>query len=158
MIEHFGLIAVSGGDDHILRCRLPRRAWNAIRDEAKRVLNERLREKKLTIGRWNAGDNAVERLLGRELCPLAWAVEKADSTLYPVACASWIALKREEKWWLFRMCDVATGEADAADVGWRKAVRVAFTEVPGPKVANKKKRPVGPSDGDLFPLPLFGDR
>ena len=54
-------------------CRVP--AWSAIAEEAKRVLNERLKEKKLATSRWQAGTNKVERLLGRELCVLAWGVE-----------------------------------------------------------------------------------
>ena len=43
------------------------------REEAKRVLNERLKEKKIATSRWSSGINKVERLLGRELCVLAWA-------------------------------------------------------------------------------------
>jgi hypothetical protein len=160
IIENFGLHAEFNEDAVLLRCRLPRRAWNGIRDEAKRVLNERLREKGLKPSRWNAGDNQVERLLGRELCLLAWAVETAQPSEYPAACAAWAALKPEEKWWLFRMCDSATGTADDVDVGWRKAVRVAFTETPGPLTSTKKKKktPKAIEEADLFSLPFAEDR
>ncbi len=73
--EHFGLqCGTNGMPDSIVRSRLPRTAWSAIAEEAKRVLNERLKEKKLSTSRWSSGVNKVERLLGRELCVLAWGV------------------------------------------------------------------------------------
>ena len=153
--ENFGIHASSDEDARLLRCRLPRRAWNAIKDEAKRILNERLKEKDLKPGRWNVGATKVERLLGRELCILAWAVETAKPEHYPAACAEWAALKPEEKWWLFRMCDAATGAADDADIGWRKALRIALTETPGPNSPTKKKarKPSKSEQEDLFLLP-----
>ena len=159
IVENFGLHAEAEDDALLLRCRLPRRAWNGIREEAKRVLNERLREKGLKPSRWNAGDNPIERLLGRELCLLAWAVEAASPSQYPAACAAWSTLKPEEKWWLFRMCDDAVGSADDTDTGWRKAVRIAFTETPGPHtVVKKKTTPKAAIEADLFSLPLSEGR
>jgi hypothetical protein len=47
IIENFGLHATSNEDACLLRCRLSRRAWSGIKEEAKRALNERLREKGL---------------------------------------------------------------------------------------------------------------
>lgn len=132
IIEKFGVNSQSDDVDELLRCRLPRPAWTGIREEAKRILNERLREKKLKPSRWMPGENKVERLLGRELCLLAWAVEAAQPAQYDAACVSWAALKPEERWWLFRMCDNATGAAADIDRGWRKAVRIGLTETPGP--------------------------
>jgi hypothetical protein len=158
--ENFGIHASSDEDSRLLRCRLSRRAWNGIRDEAKRILNERLKEKDLKAGRWNVGANKVERLLGRELCVLAWSVEAAQPDAYPAACAAWAALKPEEKWWLFRMCDAATGAAEDADIGWRKALRIALTETPGPHGPTKKmnrKTPKG-TQNDQFLLPINEER
>lgn len=152
IIERFGINAQSSDDEEILRCRLSRSAWAGIKEEATRVLNDRLREKKLKTSRWSAGDNKVERLLGRELCLLAWAVESARDAELPTACSSWAALKPEERWWLFRMCDNVGGTADDADFGWRKAVRVAFTEVLDP-VTKKNRHKKAPSSVDLFSLP-----
>ncbi|RWL80663.1 MAG: DUF3780 domain-containing protein [Mesorhizobium sp.] len=153
IIEHFGITADSPDDDVLLRCRLTRKAWNGIKDEAKRVLNERLREKNLKTSRWSAGDNKLERLLGREFCLLAWAVETARPDDYPAACAAWASLKPEERWWLFRMCDHATGTAADTDIGWRKAVRVALTETPGPLAPTKRRKTSKPkADADLFAL------
>ena len=61
-------------------------------EEAKRVLNERLKEKKLATSRWSSGTNKVERLLGRELCVLAWAVEAAPKDLIPDAMRNWVGI------------------------------------------------------------------
>lgn len=154
IIENFGIHASSEDDDQFLRCRLSRKAWNGIKEEAKRVLNERLREKNLKPSRWSTGDNKVERLLGREFCLLAWSVEAAKPESYDQACASWSALRPEERWWLFRMCDNAAGSAKDIDIGWRKAVRIAFTETPGPQTSVKnRKRHVDKLEADLFSLP-----
>lgn len=150
IIEKFGLSSQTDEADELLRCRLSRTAWNGIREESKRVLNERLREKKLKTSRWNAGDNKVERLLGRELCLLAWSVEASHPVRYPAACASWSALKPEERWWLFRMCDNTTGSDEDIDIGWRKAVRIAFTESPGPS-GSPRQRP-NPKKADAVDL------
>jgi hypothetical protein len=156
IIERFGINAQSSEDEEILRCRLSRAAWAGIKEEVTRVLNDRLREKKLKTSRWSAGDNKVERLLGRELCLLAWAVESARENDIPTACASWAGLKPEERWWLFRVCENAGGSADEADFGWRKAVRVAFTEVLDPATKRSRRKNKAQSV-DLFSLPVTKD-
>lgn len=157
--EYFGLAGGSNGlPDTIERCRLQQDAWNAIRKEVERVFNERLKEKKLTGGRWKTGHNKVERLLGRELCVLAWAVEAAPKETIPNAIRSWGALKPEERWWLFAMAGSLTGTSGDVDIGWRKAIRVALTENPTGEevVAIRAKRPKG-GDTDRPSLPLFDD-
>ena len=138
--EHFGVSASSDDPDVMLRCKLSRTAWKSISDEVKRIFNERLREKKLKSSRWSAGANPVERLLGKELCLLAWAVENAATETHPAAIASWLGLKPEERWWLFKMIDQTVGDADDQEIGWRKAIRIAFTESPNQFEATQKKR------------------
>ncbi len=160
--EHFGLHGGSDGiPESVERCRLKRSAWRGIADEAKRVLNERLKEKKLSASRWSVGENKVERLLGKELCVLAWSVEAAEENLIPLTVAGWSSLRPEERWWLFSMAAHATGTAEDTDIGWRKALRIAFTENPSQqeildhrKTAAKKKKQV-PEDRPT--LPLFND-
>jgi hypothetical protein len=154
--EHFGLEGGSDGlPESIERCRLPQEAWNPIRKELERVLNDRLKEKKLATGRWKSGKNQVERLLGRELCVLAWGVEAANKELIPNAIRSWSALKPEERWWLFAMAATLTGTFQDVDIGWRKAIRVALTENPtGEEVtAVRVRRPK--DDVERPQLPLF---
>ena len=131
IIEHFGLRAGHAGlSDFLERVELDRAKWTAIADGVRRVFNERLKEKGHATSRWTVGDNKVERLLGKELCVLAWAVEHAPLELVPVAITNWAGLKPEERWWLFTITAAATGGADDGDIGWRKALRFALTENP----------------------------
>ncbi len=153
--ESFGLHSGTNGlPDSIVRCRLPYAAWTGIATETKRVLNERLKEKKLASGRWQAGTNMVERLLGRELCVLAWGVETAPKELIPNAIRNWVGLRPEERWWLFSMAATMTGSAEDTDIGWRKAIRVALTENPtGEEIADlRKRKPKAKEDRPQLPL------
>ena len=158
IIEQFGLRGGANGlPDFVVRCRLPYPVWSGIANEAKRVLNERLKEKKLTSSRWQVGTTKVERLLGRELCVLAWGVEAAPKELIPNAIRNWVGLRPEERWWLFSMAATMTGSAEDVDIGWRKAIRIALTENPtGEEVADlRKKKPKAKGAEDRPMLPLF---
>lgn len=153
--EQFGLTGGSDGlPDSLVRCRLSQDAWNTVRKELERVLNDRLKEKKLPTSRWRSGKNQVERLLGRELCVLAWAIEAAPKETVPNAIRNWSGLKPEERWWLFAMAASMTGTSQDVDVGWRKALRVALTENPTGEevVAIRAKRPKSPEERPQLPL------
>jgi hypothetical protein len=129
--EHYGARAYIEAPTEVeLRCRLPRYAWSAIAEDLRRHFNERLKEKRLAGGRWTSGPNKVERLLGRELLVLAWSVERAAPELIGNALRNWLALKPEERWWLYAVTAAATGGAEQAELGWRKALRIALTESP----------------------------
>lgn len=165
MTEHYGIKAgVRGNPEVAERCSLPRRAWNAIAEEVKREFNQRLKEKNLSTSRWTVGENLVERLLGKELLVLAWAVERADECVIPNAVRNWIGLKPEERWWLYTMTAAATGSPADAGIGWRRALRYALTENPlkdpppdrktsGEARANKRRRAAAPQ----MRLPGFED-
>jgi hypothetical protein len=144
IVEHFGLRAGHAGTpDNIERVELEHAKWTAVADAVRRVFNERLKEKGMSPGKWTVGENKVERLLGKELCVLAWAVELAPLELAPVAVTNWSGLKPEERWWLFTMTAAATGGADDGDIGWRKALRFALTENPvqtGTPAARRQKK------------------
>ncbi|MBW9235484.1 DUF3780 domain-containing protein, partial [Leptospira santarosai] len=83
----------------------------------------------MNVGRFKIGPNPVERLLGKEMVLLMWAIEDSDPHLIPVALKNWFGLSREERWWLFTMANAITGHADDKR-GWRKAIRYALTENP----------------------------
>jgi hypothetical protein len=127
---------------------------NGLPDSLERVLNDRLKEKKLATSRWKSGKNQVERLLGRELCVLAWAIEAAPKETIPNAIRNWSGLKPEERWWLFAMAASMTGTSQDVDVGWRKALRVALTENPTGEevVAIRAKRPKNTEERPQLPL------
>lgn len=131
ILEHYGISAArEGAPDELERCELSRDRWQLIADTVRKELNERLAEREIEGSRWSLGDNVVERVLGKELCILAWAIERADPELIPVALTNWIGLKPEERWWLFTMSAAATGRVEDAERGWRKALRYALTENP----------------------------
>jgi hypothetical protein len=107
-------VAPAGGPDRLLRCALPRSRWNAVANLAKEVLNERLKEQELPSSRWVTGINRVERLLGKEVVVLAWAVEAAEDEDVSAIASAWAALRPEERWWLFgRVASIAGSDADA---------------------------------------------
>ena len=135
--EAYGIKAGLNGLPEVAeRCYLPRATWSMISEEVKRDFNERLRSKKLATSRWTTGMNKIERLLGKELLVLAWAVEAADPDTVPNAIRNWIGLRPEERWWLYTVTAAATGGPEHAEIGWRKALRFALTENPLAEIAN----------------------
>lgn len=131
IVECYGIKAGIGGLPEVAeRCLLPRAIWSLIAEDVKRDFNGRLLAKKLSPSRWTVGVNKVERLLGKELLVLAWAVEEALPDAVPNAIRNWIGLRPEERWWLFNITAAATGFPEHAGIGWRKALRFALTENP----------------------------
>ena len=137
------------------RAILERRVWSKIADTARREFNERLKGAKVRRGRWHDGTNLVERLLGRELCVLAWAAERAGDDQLAVIGSKWAALRPEERWWLFMMTVAEAGLPHDHQRGWRRALHLALAD--GEKSPNPKRRR-RPVERDLFDLPLFENK
>jgi len=127
--EFLGLQAHSDDFAVIDRVLLERSRWTAIRSEVQRAFNIRLKEHNLQTTNWKVGENPVDRLLGKELCVLAWAVEKMAMEKIPVAVRNWLALRPEERWWLFGMAALSTGGMADGNKGWRLALRHALGDV-----------------------------
>lgn len=131
--EHKPSVEISFNDeDRQLKVMLKRFIWEQIEEEVKAEFNRRLRAMGIKTGRWlKKGQVLVDRTLGKELTLLAWAIEDADPALIPTAIRNWLGLAPEERWWLYRMTNAATGHATRdRNRGWRKAVRFALTENP----------------------------
>jgi len=148
IIEDYGL---KGGENGVppreTRVVLPRRFWSAIAETARKDFSVRLKAKRLTSPRWTAGDNKVDRMLGKELCVLAWASEHANSVEEcKVMAARWAAFKPEERWWLFSQTAAEAGLAEDKDAGWRLALYYALSSG---KAEPRKKRSIRPSEEDL---------
>ena len=131
------------------RVILGRRAWAKIADVARREFNARLKAAKLRTGRWHSGTNWVERLLGRELCVLAWAAERATEEELPVIGSKWAALRPEERWWLFMVTVAEAGLPDDHERGWRRALHLALADGKASALSSRARRPV---EADLFEL------
>lgn len=127
--EHLGLQAQSEKFSVIDRVLLDRSRWAAIRAEVQRAFNARLKSYGLNTSSWEVGENVVDRLLGKELCVLAWAIEGMEIENIPVAVRNWLALRPEERWWLFGMTAKSSGGVEDRDVGWRIALRHALGDI-----------------------------
>ena len=154
LIEDYGYRGLEGGiprDEE--RALLPRAVWSGIAEIARREFNTRLKSTKIPAGRWHAGTNLVERLLGKELCVLAWAAETAQGDQIAVICSKWAALRPEERWWLFSMTVAEAGLPEDTQRGWRRALFHALSDGEKPPAHRKRRRP---AETDLFNLSLFG--
>jgi len=136
------------------RVVLTRRVWTGISDIARREFNDRLKAAKVLTGRWHSGTNLVERLLGKELCVLAWSAETATDEQMPVIVSKWAALRPEERWWLFSMTVAEAGMPDDSERGWRRALFFALSDGDKSAASRRRRRPV---EQDLFNLPIFKD-
>lgn len=113
------------------RCKisLSREKWNLVKMVIESQLNSILKKTGRRSGKFVIGNNPVERLLGKEMMVLLWAIEDCDKSVIPDAIRNWQGLSREERWWLFTMTNAATGDMDNKR-GWRVALRYAITENP----------------------------
>lgn len=160
--EYLGLQALSDEHSVIDRVLLDRARWSAIRSEVQRAFNTRLNAHGLKPNTWKAGDNLVDRLLGKELCVLVWAVEHMEMDRVPVAVRNWLALRPEERWWLFGMTAMSTGRISDGEKGWRLALRhalgdVAQSELLAPRGRRGGTTRVEPSASERPILDLFSD-
>lgn len=156
IVEDYGYRGSEGGiprDEE--RVVLERRVWSQISDVARHEFNDRLKTANLKTGRWHTGTNLVERLLGRELCVLAWAAEKATDEELPVIGSKWAALRPEERWWLFMVTVAEAGLPDDHQRGWRRALHLALADGDAPRPSKRRRRPV---EHDLFNLSLFKEK
>lgn len=119
------------------RIILARDLWSKIRDDARRDFNSRLKPKKQSTGSWSTGKVKLDRFLGRELCVLAWAAEHANPDECAIICQKWLALRPEERWWLYSKTSSEAGAANDIDRGWRKALHYALAD--GASIAAQTK-------------------
>lgn len=153
IVEDYGYRGQEGGiPREEERVVLPRPVWSAIADIARREFNDRLKAAKVLTARWHTGANLVDRLLGKELCILAWAAETANDDQIAVICSKWAALRPEERWWLFAMTVAEAGLPEDTQRGWRRALFLALSDGEKPSRGRKSRRPV---EQDLLNLPLF---
>ena len=156
--EYLGLQATSGETAVFDRVLLDRARWAAIRGEAQRAFNIRLKAHDLNISSWKVGENPVDRLLGKELCVLAWAGERIEMEKIPVTVRNWLALRPEERWWLFGMTAMSTGAVGDGEKGWRLALRHALGDVAQSELLQPRARHQSGAKGSDRPtLDLFDD-
>jgi Protein of unknown function (DUF3780) len=155
--EHLGMGSETAREQLIDRVILERARWTAIRSEVQRAFNARLQERNLAPAAWRAGETRVDRLLGKELCVLAWAVEHLDPDKISVAVRNWLALRPEERWWLFGMAAMTVGGVRDGDRGWRAALRHALGDRAPNEVPMPRRLPDLAGEAGQTTLPLFED-
>lgn len=151
--EHLGMKAVSEEQSVILRCSLQLPYWKKVKHEVQISFNQRLREHKLNVSSWKTGNNLVDRLLGKELCVLAWTIENLNIENTPLALNSWIGLLPEERWWLYGKAVRTTDEDYKKGFGWRAALKYALTSHTNIQLPSSTKRPCFATQ-DQFSLSL----
>ena len=155
--EHLGMGSETAREQVIDRVLLERHRWGAIRAEVQRAFNARLSEHNLANAAWKVGDNPVDRLLGKELCVLAWTIERLDPEKIGIAVRNWLALRPEERWWLFGMTAIATGGVADSDKGWRVALRYALGDVAQSELIKPRSLADKTGRQGQATLPLFED-
>lgn len=155
IVEDLGMHTVGDQSELLDRVILPRPIWTEIANPVKRMFNERLKAHQLKPGQWKVGENRVDRLLGKELCVLAWAIEDLEPEKVGTALRNWLALRPEERWWLFGMTAATVGGLDDKGRGWRMALKYALGDTPQPMLREPRKV-VKPDDETIYKtLPLF---
>ncbi len=154
--EDYGLSGGEGGVPYEeVRVVLSRQAWTGISAVAKRDFNARLKAHRLPAGQWKVGQAGaavkVERLLGKELCVLAWAAETATSKEeLSVISQKWASLRPEERWWLFSMTVAEAGRAEDTQRGWRRALYAALSDSGADTSGAKSRRRPAKEDRSML--------
>lgn len=89
------------------RVKLDIERWEAIRGVLQYDFNWRLKQHGLNPAVWQRGYNQVDRLLGKELCLLAWAANNVSQI--GTAVRIWLNLVPEDRWFLYNQmleCDM----------------------------------------------------
>ena len=130
VVEDYGYLAnINGNPDFDLRVKLPRSKWTAAADASRKDFNARLRAKQVSPSTWKPDENFLDRMLGKELCVLLWAIEHTNTPEeIEVVCRKWSSLRPEERWWLYAMTVAEGGQAEDSKRGWRKALHLALSD------------------------------
>jgi hypothetical protein len=114
-----------------LKAEIDLSKWNLFAPDVAQVLNERLERDGIPAGAWKSGSRIpVERLCGKELVLLVWAINGYDERSTDSAIRNWRNLSHEERWWMFTMANSIGGGAYESEHGWRKAISYALCDNP----------------------------
>jgi len=119
-----------------IKACLDRYRWERIAEAVRGQFNRQIRAAGHRSVSWKTGmPNLLTSHFGKELTLLVWAVEDIDESLIPNVIANWIGLEPEERWWLYTTVNATFTTAETGkDRGWRKAIKIAFSENPVPEM------------------------
>ncbi|MEP3665223.1 MAG: DUF3780 domain-containing protein [Roseibium sp.] len=140
LIEDFGISAGEDEPQGVARCSVDRHVWRSVADGVRTYLNRRLKAKKMKVGRFMVGENKIERLLGREVSVLLYALENCTVDEAPSVFQGWSDYRPEELWWLFNQIDKSGGYINDPQVGWRRSIKTILGERIAPETSRSRKR------------------
>lgn len=114
-------------EDNNVKVMISQEKWKMVKDIVQVEFNKNLRKKNQKVGRFKIGYNFLERLLGKELIILLWAIEDIEIDLVEGAVKNWLGLAPEERWWLFTMTNASSGYY-MDKRGWRIALRYILAD------------------------------
>lgn len=120
----------------VVKVRLDNYRWERIAETARDQFNKRVRAAGHRSVSWKKDQpNILPPHFGKELTLLAWAVEDMDESHIPNVIANWTGLEPEERWWLYTTVNATFTKTEVGkDRGWRKAIKIAFSENPVPEM------------------------
>lgn len=137
--KSFNLVECWGASSpgRIVRARIDADVFKRIRSRLKDAMNSRIKgvnatlkggEKKMPAGNgWNRNDvTRIDRILGREICILFWALEGCPAGQEDAVIDFWQTYRPEEMWWIFIQADQDGRHYDTAPKGWRAALPIIF--------------------------------
>lgn len=124
----------------LVKVRLDRYRWGRIAESVRGQFNKKIRAGGHRSVSWKTEQpNILPPHFGKELTLLAWAVEDMEESLIPNVIANWTGLEPEERWWLYTTVNATFTKAEAGkDRGWRKAIKIAFSENPIPEIPGER--------------------
>lgn len=132
--------AVAAAKSPVVKVRLDRYRWERIAEIARGQFNAKIRAAGRRSVPWKTDlPNILPPHFGKELTLLAWAVEDMEESLIPNVIANWTGLEPEERWWLYTTVNATFTKTEVGkDRGWRKAIKIAFSENPVPETPSER--------------------
>ncbi|WP_044150173.1 DUF3780 domain-containing protein [Candidatus Epulonipiscium viviparus] len=113
----------------VLKVRISRKKWSRVSMAITQTFNMQLKAEGKKGARFLVAGTAIERLYGKELVLLLWAIENVDAAEeIATAVNNWNGLTVEERWWLYTMTNATAGKVDD-NTGWRVALKYAFCDI-----------------------------
>jgi hypothetical protein len=111
-----------------IKAKLPMKKWNQIKDMIQDEFDARMKKNRYKKAKWEE-ETMVEKMFGKEILLLVWAIESesVNAEMVERAKINWKGLCPEERWYLFTMTNANSGNVWDRK-GWRAALKHIFTE------------------------------
>lgn len=102
--------------------RIDRDIWTVVAPRIEAYLNARLKSANLKASKFRPGENRVERLIGKEVMVLIYALQDAHPDQARKALMGWHDYRPEDLWWISHQI-----ERTGPDGGWRRSILEILT-------------------------------